>query len=183
LGDEASIRILAFAICLRHDSGLVDHDVCSLSIERADEFFAQLKLSDFQQRLPGNHPGDSRSIEISEECRTRYLTLNRESGVERGEARIRLATQIGAGWWACFIFWMNPALACTSAITSALKRSKACGPRQLGPGREHDEDTFGAPITSSTSVPARECGWRASRPGPRGSDGESSFADGKVFDR
>jgi excinuclease ABC subunit A len=75
-------------------------DVCGFSIEAADRFFAELKLTDFQQKI---------AAEIIREIRARlgflsnvglgYLTLNRESGtLSGGEAqRIRLATQIGAG--------------------------------------------------------------------------------------
>jgi excinuclease ABC subunit A len=79
--------------------GLSIMDVCSLSIEQADEFFAALKLTDFQQQI---------ADEVIKEIRARlgflknvglgYLTLDRESGsLSGGEAqRIRLATQIGA---------------------------------------------------------------------------------------
>jgi excinuclease ABC subunit A len=74
-------------------------DICGLSVEKADEFFATLKLSDFQKKI---------AAEVIKEIRARlgflknvglgYLTLDRESGtLSGGEAqRIRLATQIGA---------------------------------------------------------------------------------------
>ena len=74
-------------------------DVCALSVEQADEFFATLKLTGFEQKIAG---------EVIKEIRARlgflknvglgYLTLDRESGtLSGGEAqRIRLATQIGA---------------------------------------------------------------------------------------
>jgi len=80
--------------------GLSIMDVCSLSVERADEFFASLKLTEFEEKI---------AHEVIKEIRARlgfmknvglgYLTLNRESGsLSGGEAqRIRLATQIGAG--------------------------------------------------------------------------------------
>jgi len=79
--------------------GLSIMDVCGLSVEKADEFFATLKLSEFQRKIAG---------EVIKEIRARlgflknvglgYLTLDRESGtLSGGEAqRIRLATQIGA---------------------------------------------------------------------------------------
>jgi len=79
--------------------GLSIMDICALSVERADEFFATLKLSEFQQKI---------AAEVIKEIRARlgflknvglgYLTLDRESGtLSGGEAqRIRLATQIGA---------------------------------------------------------------------------------------
>ena len=74
-------------------------DVCSLSVEKADEFFAGLKLTEFEEKI---------AHEVIKEIRARlgflknvglgYLTLDRESGtLSGGEAqRIRLATQIGA---------------------------------------------------------------------------------------
>jgi excinuclease ABC subunit A len=79
--------------------GLSIMDVCGLSVERADDFFATPKLSDFQLKI---------AAEVIKEIRARlgflknvglgYLTLDRESGtLSGGEAqRIRLATQIGA---------------------------------------------------------------------------------------
>ncbi len=79
--------------------GLSIMDVCALSVEKADEFFATLKLTEFEQKIAG---------EVIKEIRARlgflknvglgYLTLDRESGtLSGGEAqRIRLATQIGA---------------------------------------------------------------------------------------
>ena len=79
--------------------GLSIMDVCALSVEKADEFFAALKLTEFEQKIAN---------EVIKEIRARlgflknvglgYLTLDRESGtLSGGEAqRIRLATQIGA---------------------------------------------------------------------------------------
>ena len=79
--------------------GLSIMDVCGLSVEKADEFFTALKLTEFEQKVAG---------EVIKEIRARlgflknvglgYLTLDRESGtLSGGEAqRIRLATQIGA---------------------------------------------------------------------------------------
>ncbi|HZL79267.1 MAG TPA: excinuclease ABC subunit UvrA, partial [Candidatus Limnocylindrales bacterium] len=79
--------------------GLSIMDVCALSVEKADEFFAALKLTEFEQKI---------AAEVIKEIRARlgflrnvglgYLTLDRESGtLSGGEAqRIRLATQIGA---------------------------------------------------------------------------------------
>jgi excinuclease ABC subunit A len=79
--------------------GLSIMDICGLSVEKADEFFETLKLTDFQKKI---------AAEVIKEIRARlgflknvglgYLTLDRESGtLSGGEAqRIRLATQIGA---------------------------------------------------------------------------------------
>ena len=80
--------------------GLSIMDVCALSVEQADQFFAALQLTEFQEKI---------AHELIKEIRARlgflknvglgYLTLDRESGtLSGGEAqRIRLATQIGAG--------------------------------------------------------------------------------------
>jgi excinuclease ABC subunit A len=80
--------------------GLSIMDVCALAVEQADDFFAGLKLTEFEEKI---------AREIIKEIRARlgflkdvglgYLTLDRESGtLSGGEAqRIRLATQIGAG--------------------------------------------------------------------------------------
>ena len=80
--------------------GLSIMDVCALSVEKADAFFANLKLTEFEEKI---------AHEVIKEIRARlgflknvglgYLTLDRESGtLSGGEAqRIRLATQIGAG--------------------------------------------------------------------------------------
>ncbi|MGA3283013.1 MAG: excinuclease ABC subunit UvrA [Verrucomicrobiota bacterium] len=75
-------------------------DVCALPVEKADEFFANLRLTEFEEKI---------AHEVIKEIRARlgflknvglgYLTLDRESStLSGGEAqRIRLATQIGAG--------------------------------------------------------------------------------------
>jgi excinuclease ABC subunit A len=80
--------------------GLSIMDVCALSVEKADEFFTSLKLTEFEEKI---------AREVVKEIRARlgflknvglgYLTLDRESStLSGGEAqRIRLATQIGAG--------------------------------------------------------------------------------------
>ena len=80
--------------------GLSIMDVCALSVEKADGFFAGLKLTEFEEKI---------AHEVVKEIHARlgflknvglgYLTLDRESStLSGGEAqRIRLATQIGAG--------------------------------------------------------------------------------------
>src|SRR5207245_2591182 len=80
--------------------GLSIMDVCALSVERADEFFAGLKLTEFQEKIAGEVIKEIRSrLGFLKNVGLGYLTLNRESGtLSGGEAqRIRLATQIGAG--------------------------------------------------------------------------------------
>jgi len=80
--------------------GLSIMDVCALSIDAADEFFATLKWTEFQQRIAADPIKEIRArLGFLRDVGLGYLTLDRESGtLSGGEAqRIRLATQIGAG--------------------------------------------------------------------------------------
>jgi excinuclease ABC subunit A len=75
-------------------------DVCALSIDAADEFFANLRLTEFQQKIAAEPIKEIRArLGFLRDVGLGYLTLDRESGtLSGGEAqRIRLATQIGAG--------------------------------------------------------------------------------------
>jgi len=129
--------------------GLSIMDVCALSVDKADEFFANLKLTEFQQRI---------ARDIIREIRTRlgflknvglgYLTLDRESGtLSGGEAqRIRLATQIGAGLVGVLYILDEPSIGLhqrdNERLLAALK-----GLRDLGNSVivvEHDADTIRA---------------------------------------
>jgi excinuclease ABC subunit A len=122
-------------------------DVCALSVERADDFFANLKLNEFQQKV---------AHEIIKEIRARlgflknvglgYLTLNRESGtLSGGEAqRIRLATQIGAGLVGVLYILDEPSIGLHQRDNERLLRSLE-GLRNLGNSVlvvEHDADTI-----------------------------------------
>src|SRR6185436_7400628 len=80
--------------------GLSIMAVCALSVEKADAFFAGLKLSEFQEKIAHDVVKEIRArLGFLKNVGLGYLTLNRESGsLSGGEAqRIRLATQIGAG--------------------------------------------------------------------------------------
>jgi excinuclease ABC subunit A len=127
--------------------GLSIMDVCSLSVDRADEFFAGLKLSEFQEKI---------AHEIIKEIRARlgflrnvglgYLTLNRESGtLSGGEAqRIRLATQIGAGLVGVLYILDEPSIGLHQRDNDRLLRTLE-GLRNLGNSVivvEHDADTI-----------------------------------------
>jgi excinuclease ABC subunit A len=127
--------------------GLSIMDFCALSIGRADEFLAGLKLSEFQQKI---------ASEIIREVRARlgflqnvglgYLTLNRESGtLSGGEAqRIRLATQIGAGLVGVLYILDEPSIGLHQRDNERLLRTLR-GLRDLGNSVivvEHDEDTI-----------------------------------------
>lgn len=127
--------------------GLSIMDICGLSVEAADNFFAQLKLSEFQQKVAG---------EVIKEIRARlgflrnvglgYLTLDRESGtLSGGEAqRIRLATQIGAGLVGVLYILDEPSIGLHQRDNERLLKTLE-GLRNLGNSVlvvEHDEDTI-----------------------------------------
>ncbi len=122
-------------------------DVCSMSIDNADEFFGSLKLNSFEERI---------ATEVIKEIRSRlgflknvglgYLTLNRESGtLSGGEAqRIRLATQIGAGLVGVLYILDEPSIGLHQRDNERLLRTLE-GLRELGNSVlvvEHDEDTI-----------------------------------------
>ena len=127
--------------------GLSIMDLCSLSVDRADEFFATLRLSEFQEKI---------AHELIKEIRARlgflrnvglgYLTLNRESStLSGGEAqRIRLATQIGAGLVGVLYILDEPSIGLHQRDNDRLLRTLA-GLRDLGNSVlvvEHDADTI-----------------------------------------
>jgi len=124
-------------------------DVCEMSIDRADVFFAELstQLTDYQHKI---------ADEVIREIRARlgflrnvglgYLTLNRESGtLSGGEAqRIRLATQIGAGLVGVLYILDEPSIGLHQRDNERLLVTLE-GLRELGNTVivvEHDEDTI-----------------------------------------
>jgi excinuclease ABC subunit A len=136
---------------IRHPSfvipGLSIMDVCSLSVEKADEFFAGLKLTEFEEKI---------AHEVIKEIRARlgflknvglgYLTLNRESStLSGGEAqRIRLATQIGAGLVGVLYILDEPSIGLHQRDNHRLLETLK-GLRDLGNTVlvvEHDDDTI-----------------------------------------
>jgi excinuclease ABC subunit A len=127
--------------------GLSIMDVCSLSVEKADEFFAGLKLTEFEEKI---------AHEVIKEIRARlgflknvglgYLTLNRESStLSGGEAqRIRLATQIGAGLVGVLYILDEPSIGLHQRDNHRLLETLK-GLRDLGNTVlvvEHDDDTI-----------------------------------------
>ncbi len=127
--------------------GLSIMDVCALTVEEADAFFAGLRLTEFQQKVAG---------EIIREIRARlgflknvglgYLTLDRESGtLSGGEAqRIRLATQIGAGLVGVLYILDEPSIGLHQRDNERLLHTLR-GLRDLGNTVivvEHDEETI-----------------------------------------
>ena len=127
--------------------GLSIMDVCALSVEKADEFFAGLQLTEFEEKI---------AHEVVKEIRARlgflknvglgYLTLNRESStLSGGEAqRIRLATQIGAGLVGVLYILDEPSIGLhqrdNDRLLATLKGLRDLGNTVLVV--EHDADTI-----------------------------------------
>jgi excinuclease ABC subunit A len=129
--------------------GLSIMDVCALSVDKADEFFAALRLTEFEQKI---------AAEVVKEIRARlgflknvglgYLTLDRESGtLSGGEAqRIRLATQIGAALVGVLYVLDEPSIGLhqrdNDRLLATLKGLRDLGNTVLVV--EHDADTIRA---------------------------------------
>jgi excinuclease ABC subunit A len=129
--------------------GLSVMDVCALSVDKADEFFAALKLTEFELKI---------AAEVVKEIRARlgflknvglgYLTLDRESGtLSGGEAqRIRLATQIGAALVGVLYVLDEPSIGLhqrdNDRLLATLKGLRDLGNTVLVV--EHDADTIRA---------------------------------------
>jgi excinuclease ABC subunit A len=127
--------------------GLSIMDICALSVDKADEFFAGLKLTEFEEKI---------AHEVIKEIRARlgflknvglgYLTLNRESStLSGGEAqRIRLATQIGAGLVGVLYILDEPSIGLhqrdNDRLLATLKGLRDLGNTVLVV--EHDDDTI-----------------------------------------
>src|SRR5213078_3326061 len=122
-------------------------DVCGLSIDGADQFFGELRLTDFQHKIAGEIIREIRSrLGFLKDVGLGYLTLNRESGtLSGGEAqRIRLATQIGAGFVGVLYILDEPSIGLhqrdNDRLLRTLMRLRDIGNSVLVV--EHDEDTI-----------------------------------------
>jgi excinuclease ABC subunit A len=129
--------------------GLSIMDVCALSVEQADEFFANLSLTEFQKKIAAEPIKEIRArLGFLKNVGLGYLTLNRESGtVSGGEAqRIRLATQIGAGLVGVLYILDEPSIGLhqrdNERLLVTLKHLRDIGNSVLVV--EHDEDTIRA---------------------------------------
>ena len=127
--------------------GLSIMDVCALSIDAADEFFAKLKLTDFQAKIAQEVVKEVRSrLKFLRDVGLGYITLDRESGtLSGGEAqRIRLATQIGAGLVGVLYILDEPSIGLhqrdNDRLLRTLMRLRDMGNSVLVV--EHDEDTI-----------------------------------------
>ncbi len=122
-------------------------DLCSLSVDRVDDFFAQLKLTEFQEKIARDIIKEIRSrLGFLKNVGLGYLTLDRESGtLSGGEAqRIRLATQIGAGLVGVLYILDEPSIGLHQRDNARLLRTLE-GLRNLGNSVlvvEHDADTI-----------------------------------------
>ena len=127
--------------------GLSIMDVCALSVERADEFFATLKLTEFQEKIAHDLIKEIRArLGFLKNVGLGYLTLDRESGtLSGGEAqRIRLATQIGAGLVGVLYILDEPSIGLHQRDNDRLLNTLE-GLRDLGNSVlvvEHDADTI-----------------------------------------
>ncbi len=141
-GEQAAQQPTCVAI-----PGLSIMDVCALSVERADEFFATLKLTEFQEKIAHDLIKEIRArLGFLKNVGLGYLTLDRESGtLSGGEAqRIRLATQIGAGLVGVLYILDEPSIGLHQRDNDRLLRTLA-GLRDLGNSVlvvEHDADTI-----------------------------------------
>jgi excinuclease ABC subunit A len=149
LGDTAMATQLGIKPAKLKIPGLSIMDVCGLSVEKADDFFTGLKLTEFQQKIAG---------EVIKEIRARlgflknvglgYLTLDRESStLSGGEAqRIRLATQIGAALVGVLYVLDEPSIGLhqrdNDRLLATLKGLRDLGNTVLVV--EHDADTIRA---------------------------------------
>src|SRR6201746_2336299 len=113
----------------------------------ADDFFAGLKLTQFQQKIANDVIREIRArLGFLKNVGLGYLTLNRESGtLSGGEAqRIRLATQIGAGLVGVLYILDEPSIGLHQRDNDRLLRTLE-GLRNLGNSVlvvEHDADTI-----------------------------------------
>ena len=122
-------------------------DVCALSVEQADEFFATLKLTEFQEKIARDVIKEIRArLGFLKNVGLGYLTLDRESGtLSGGEAqRIRLATQIGAGLVGVLYILDEPSIGLhqrdNERLLATLKGLRDLGNTVLVV--EHDADTI-----------------------------------------
>ena len=122
-------------------------DVCALSVEQAEDFFAGLKFTDYEAAIVRDLIKEIRArLGFLKNVGLGYLTLDRESGsLSGGEAqRIRLATQIGAGLVGVLYILDEPSIGLHQRDNDRLLRTLE-GLRELGNTVlvvEHDADTI-----------------------------------------
>jgi len=155
-------------------------DTCALSVEEADQFFAGLSLTEFQQKIAGELIREVRArLNFLKNVGLGYLTLDRESGtLSGGEAqRIRLATQIGAGLVGVLYILDEPSIGLHQRDNGRLLSSlEACATWAIPCWWSSTTRKPSVALTTCwTSAPAPACAeanwwprarWRTSRPRP-----------------
>ncbi len=144
-----------------HFPGLSIMDLCALSVEQAEAFFAGLNLTDFQEKIGHDVIKEIRArLGFLKNVGLGYLTLNRKAARERRRGATHPAGHAdrrrpGRG----AVILDEPSIGCTSAITiGCCGRLKACA--TLGTRCWSSNMTrirSGTRITFWTSVPAPEC--------------------------
>ena len=148
MGDTDFVRNLgASKLAFPDIPGLSIMDVCHLTIERAQQFFEGLNLTEFQSKIAGDLVKEILSrLRFLNEVGLGYLNLDRESGtLSGGEAqRIRLATQIGGGLVGVLYILDEPSIGLhqrdNDRLLDTLIRLRDLGNSVLVV--EHDEDTI-----------------------------------------
>ena len=122
-------------------------EITDLSIDKAIEFFRDLKLSDKEEHISRQILKEVRErLQFMKNVGLNYLTLSRASGsLSGGEAqRIRLATQIGAGLMGVLYVLDEPSIGLhqrdNQKLLSTLRSLQALGNTLLIV--EHDEETM-----------------------------------------
>jgi len=146
-GAEANMKFQISNLKSSIVPGLSIMDVCALSVEQADEFFASLQLSGYQQKIAAEPIKEIRArLGFLGNVGLGYLTLDRESGtLSGGEAqRIRLATQIGAGLVGVLYILDEPSIGLhprdNERLLRTLQRLRDLGNSVIVV--EHDEETM-----------------------------------------
>jgi excinuclease ABC subunit A len=127
--------------------GLSIMDVCALSVDEADSFFAALTMNETERKLGSEVLAGIRArLGFLKNVGLGYLALNRESAtLSGGEAqRIRLATQIGAGLVGVVYILDEPSIGLhqrdNERLIATLDRLRDLGNTVIVV--EHDEDTM-----------------------------------------
>jgi len=122
---------------------------CQLTIAQAQQFLADLELTEQQQFITSEVRREVQNrLNFLVEVGLGYINLNRESGtLSGGEAqRIRLATQIGSGLAGCLYVLDEPSIGLhqrdNDRLIATLKRLRDLGNSVIVV--EHDEDTIRA---------------------------------------
>ncbi len=122
-------------------------EVCGLSIDRACEYFAGLKLTEFEKKIAKQILKEINArLKFLQDVGLNYLTLDRSAvSLSGGEAqRIRLATQIGSGLQGVLYVLDEPSIGLHQRDNSRLLKT-LMHLRDLGNSVivvEHDEETI-----------------------------------------